>query len=220
VNEFRANGASFWDKDDMIIRWLRANPGKTFEPATFIFMKSALAQGDGGVFVDVGASTGWFSIPFALMDVPVIAFEPNPRVLDRLRANRDLNQLTEEQLRIVPAAASDRIGSTTFWSNPALPLTSGGSIEAATCGRPTSEEVPTVTLDSVVADRVALLKIDVEGHEASVLAGASRIIEEDRPTLVLEANTPEHFARLEHWLIARDYISRRADERNILATPC
>ena len=41
-------------------------------------------------------------------------------------------------------------------------------------------------LDELVTDRCDLLKIDVEGYEWLVLQGAQKLIERDRPTLLLE----------------------------------
>ena len=75
-----------------------------------------------------------------------------------------------------------------------------------------------VTLDRMVQDKPALIKIDVEGHEMSVLEGAYRLIDMYRPALVLEANSEKHFQQLEAWLDSRKYVHHRADQRNILAT--
>ena len=42
------------------------------------------------------------------------------------------------------------------------------------------------TLDSVVHDPVALIKIDVEGHELDVLKGATAVLKKDHPGLIVE----------------------------------
>jgi hypothetical protein len=50
-------------------------------------------------------------------------------------------------------------------------------------------EVRTVSLDDIVADRGIepdLIKIDVEGHEAQVVQGASDLIDRVRPTIIIE----------------------------------
>lgn len=47
--------------------------------------------------------------------------------------------------------------------------------------------VPSQTLDSFAADRqVALLKIDVDGHELNVLRGATQLLQRDRPLIFME----------------------------------
>src|SRR5205823_9944299 len=47
--------------------------------------------------------------------------------------------------------------------------------------------VPVVTVDGVCGgDRVALIKIDVEGHEEAVVRGAARVIDRDAPSVIFE----------------------------------
>jgi hypothetical protein len=46
--------------------------------------------------------------------------------------------------------------------------------------------VPTFRLDDLVEGPVGLLKMDVEGAEGRVVAGATRIIEQDRPIITTE----------------------------------
>jgi len=207
---YEANGARFIAKDDMIVRWCRET-GQPFEPETTEFIFGAT-----GTFVDVGASTGWFSIPMALRGHKVEAFEPNPAVFRRLSDNADLNGAV---IAMHHAAASDKGDSVTMWINPAVPLTSGGSIERATCARPKRIEVQAVRLDDALSGDVSLIKIDVEGHEMAVLRGAEKTVERCRPHLVLEANTPDHCAALALWLDAHGYSWRRADHRNMLCSP-
>lgn len=208
---FEANGAKFIAQDDMIVRWLRDGHGE-FEPATTKWLFDALSVRN-GAFVDVGASTGWFTVPVAMTGRKVHAVEPNVRVLGRLAANCALNDVKPEIHRV---AASDRVGKAVFHYNPRLPLTSGGSLESDAGGR-AQEEVETLPLDFIVGDdEVALIKMDVEGHEITALAGAERLIATWRPPLVLEANTEAHVATLAEWLLAHDYVWARADRRNML----
>jgi FkbM family methyltransferase len=176
-----------------------------------------MAQMDGatGAYVDVGASTGWFAVPMAKRGHKVIAFECNARSAQRLKDNCALNGV---EIVLHEAAASDRDGKAVFSHNPRLPLTSGGSLEFVRANRAT-ETVPCVRLDSVIDDPVSLLKIDVEGHELSVLRGAARVIATSRPALVLEANTYSHQAVLSDWCKANGYAWQPADERNMLCLP-
>jgi FkbM family methyltransferase len=200
-------------EDDMIIRWIRET-GQPFEPATTAWMLDVM-DGATGAYVDVGASTGWFAVPFAKRGHRVIAFEPNARVVTRLRDNCELNGVTIE---LHHAAVSDREGEVTFGHNPRFPLTSGGSLEPGRA-RSTFDIVPCTTLDAVVDEPVHLIKIDVEGHERAVLRGAERLIETHRPALMLEANTAAHQTVLVEWLLDRQYEWVLADERNMLCLP-
>ena len=45
------------------------------------------------------------------------------------------------------------------------------------------------TLDNIADGRVDFLKIDVEGAEALVFAGAKRIMTKDRPVIAIELST-------------------------------
>lgn len=217
MDTFEANGARFIAADDMIVKWCRKNR-REFEPETTAFIFAVLKE-HGGAFVDVGASTGWFSIPAALRGADVVSVECNPRVFARLGENIGLNEGAGERIVSYCAAASRRSGEATFFSNPALPLTSGGSIQAATCAGPIRETVTTVTLDSLSLAGVSLMKIDVEGHELAALDGAAELIKESRPALVLEANTRSHREQLEHWLTLNGYDWEAADQRNMLCRP-
>jgi len=201
-------------QDDMIVRWLRQEPGRRFEPISTPWMLAQMGERE-GAYVDVGASTGWFAIPMAKRGYKVIAFECNARSAQRLRDNCALNDV---QITLHQVAASDRQGQATFTHNPRLPLTSGGSLESVRANR-ASEIVPCARLDDLIDEPVALLKIDVEGHERAVLRGAERLIERYRPALVLEANTAAYQTVLVEWLADREYDFTLADERNLLCLP-
>lgn len=214
---YEANGVKFLAENDMIVAWERQEK-KRFEPETTAWMADFLAEND-GIFADVGASTGWFSVFFASLGREVVAFEPNPLPAARLRANAELNGVSVE---LHEAAASDCVGKAVLHHNPHLPLTSGASLDATVRPRANKGQitVPTVTVDTVIGDRkVALMKVDVEGHEIEVLHGAFGVLEKWRPRLVLEANTEDHCRILAEFLERNGYEWERADERNLLCAP-
>jgi hypothetical protein len=62
-----------------------------------------------------------------------------------------------------------------------------------------------------------LVKIDVEGSENAVLAGATRLLESHRPELIVEVLTPEWRREVERRLVG-DRMPM-LDERNMLASP-
>jgi FkbM family methyltransferase len=199
--------------DDMIVRWLR-DTGDRFEPTTTLWMLDQLQRRE-GAFVDVGASTGWFAVPFAARGFRVIAFECNRRSIQRLKDNCALNGV---EIVLHEAAASASRGEAVFRHNGRLPLTSGGSLEPVSANV-VAEMVPCVALDDVIDEPVSVLKVDVEGHEMAVLAGAARVVARSRPALVLEANTDAHLKPLAAWCAVNDYTWARADTRNMLCLP-
>lgn len=143
--------------------------------------------GAGGVFVDVGANQGDFALLAAGLVGPggrVLAFEPEPGNAAAIRSNIALNGLTNVELR--EAALSDRVGTATLhrsavsgWHSlrPDLP---DRDRDATT--------VAVQALDDLGLPRLDLLKIDVEGAEAAVIAGARDTLYRHRPVVLLDTH--------------------------------
>jgi FkbM family methyltransferase len=126
--------------------------------------------------VDVGANIGYYLLLLARAvgpDGKVSCFEPDPENLAELERNVRLNGLAN--VRIHPAA----VGA----ENKTVELRGGINSTIAPGGE---LRVPLVSLDSAVTRPVDFLKIDVEGYEGYVLAGARQILIQDRPNLFLE----------------------------------
>lgn len=117
----------------------------------------------GDVILDVGASIGEQTIPFAkkVKEGMVVAVEPNPQKASYLRRNVATNGLQNVQIIQKVAWKDKRMLS---WK-----LSPGKSVK-----------VQADTLDNIVfesgADRVDFLKIDVEGAEVEVLEGARGVL--------------------------------------------
>lgn len=137
----------------------------------------------GSAVVDVGANIGFFSLKFARWVGPagrVIAIEPEGVNARTLRRRVERARL-QDVVTVVEAAASDAPGSVSFVRNPLHP----GDHHIGPGGAP----LRAVTLDELTggeAHRVSLVKVDVQGAEMMVLAGASRILADQRPALFLE----------------------------------
>jgi FkbM family methyltransferase len=180
-----------------------------FETAELRVVRDLVAAGT--TAIDVGANVGLFTVVMALANPggSVIAVEPVPANLRRLRDNLGLNNISN--VRIVEAAASDHDGNASIHlaSDPAYH--SLGDIVS----RPSlSGDVP-VRLERVDdiwraagSPAVSVIKIDVEGAEARVLNGARELLEAHHPPLVLEAGTDEALEVLEGLL--RPLAYRRA----------
>lgn len=143
-----------------------------------------------GVFVDVGASTGIYSIKAAKhfgAHGLVLAIEPVPDVLATLYRSVQANGFTNVRLRSL--CVGDRTGVRMLWRNFGKPH-SFSLIRRDPSASPLS--VLTVALDDLLnwegLDRLDYLKIDVEGAEQQVLAGARRAIEEHRPIIQVEVS--------------------------------
>jgi FkbM family methyltransferase len=133
----------------------------------------------GGTALDVGAWYGPWSTRLARRAATVVAFEATPALADILRRTVPPN------VRVVGAAASDRIGEAEIWvPDSAGPNGVNSLVKLEHHSR--SLRVPTVTLDSLELTDVRFAKIDVEGHELPVLHGAEATVRRCRPRLFIE----------------------------------
>lgn len=142
----------------------------------------------GGVFVDVGANMGYFSLLWAGQNpnARAIAFEASPRNVEILRNNVNLNGLGS-RISIVPKAAGNHEGTISFDPGPAT-QTGWGGISASPVS--SSITVPLCRLDEEISEPVDVLKIDVEGADTWVLHGCEKLLEQDKiKTIFFEQNT-------------------------------
>jgi FkbM family methyltransferase len=162
-----------------------------FAPAELDLICAYLAQSAPGTFVDVGANIGAVCLPIAKSNPghAVLAIEAHRGLAQILSANAYGNHLYG--VSVLNAAAGDAAGIVDF---PAVPLSGEGnfgiigfSFEGARV-----ERVRMCTLDEVTPNDTRFIKVDVEGHEASVIDGATRVLETIRPVWLLEASAKNH----------------------------
>jgi FkbM family methyltransferase len=138
------------------------------------------------VAIDIGANNGTYSYVMGKHAGTVVSFEPNRDLWPRLR------RLLGRSARLEAAALSDANGRVTMRIDPEN--TGVSTIEAEnamSCSEHpeavVSREVEVRTLDSYGFRGVSLIKIDVEGHEESVVAGAVETLKRERPALIIES---------------------------------
>jgi FkbM family methyltransferase len=143
----------------------------------------------GRTALDIGAYYGVWSHRMRELTQTVHAFEPHPVLYSRLE--RALaGRVTTHNL-----ALSDQAGEAEFrvprrGAGYSLP---GGSLKALATGDDfISMTVKTARLDDLSIEDVGFMKIDVEGNEGAVLAGARRTIERDRPAMLVEIVEYQH----------------------------
>jgi FkbM family methyltransferase len=168
--------------------------------------------GPGDWVLDVGANVGHYTLRFSELvgsEGRVLAFEPVPDTFELLAAAACLAPFPN--ITLFNAAASsatalagmsiphDRTGLRNYYR---AQLGSGPPDVNALCLPIDGLELPV---------RVALVKIDAEGHELSVLHGMTRLLERDRPVLLVEdssAAIPAFLARFGY------QVTRRPDSPN------
>jgi FkbM family methyltransferase len=138
----------------------------------------------GALAIDVGAHIGVMSLLLSKRYTQVVALEPNSFCVNRLQ------RTMPDNVFIIGAAAGDQGGAAEL----RVPRHSGRAVAALgslvaradNAADAQTQRVVKLRLDDVVSDPVDFLKIDVEGFEPEVLAGAQRILS-GRPVVLIEA---------------------------------
>lgn len=162
--------------------------------------------------LDVGANVGSFSIYCAYHGAwRVVAFEPVPSTMQRLKANLDLNQDTCAN-RVIPIQVAGYHKNVPLFAPPVNPTNVGGT--ALSHDGPIGDGcvVDGKRLEgyaSVFGRRVSLIKIDAQGCDGAALLGLERVIRRDHPVIIFEWEPElarQHYpsfeqitAALEHW---------------------
>lgn len=169
--------------------------------------------------IDVGANSGVYAWHLARHSAGVVAFEPQRSHAlfleqafgSRIRVEQvALSDVAGEAVLRVPQETREDGRATIETSNP---------LDHFTCAEYT---VPRRRLDSYDLGPVGFMKIDVEGHELSVLRGAEAILGRDRPNLIIEAeerHRPGALASVREFLSTFGYRAHvlRGGELSLLA---
>lgn len=150
----------------------------------------------GDTVLDVGAALGMYTAPLAYLTGPsgrVDSFDPQPRNFHTVRVMRRLigaSQGKNRRLALGPEAGTGEIVVPIIFS---LPIFGHGHIsQGSNDGKRRLHRVSTEidTIDAWVQreriGKISFIKIDVEGFEPSVIAGAGATIDRDRPSLLME----------------------------------
>jgi FkbM family methyltransferase len=150
----------------------------------------------GGLLVDVGANYGYYSLLWAAArpNNRVLAFEASPRNFPALRRNVEANGF-DERIECRDEAVGKENCTMTFDPGPEE-QTGWGGFAAGSDGGVAVRVRP---LDAVLADSaepVELLKIDTEGADTWVLAGASGLLKAGRIKNILYEQYPSRMKKL------------------------
>jgi FkbM family methyltransferase len=156
----------------------------------------------GAIVFDVGAHAGFYTLLFSRLVGPtgrVVAFEPSPRNLKFLRSHIELNRVGN--VDIIDAAAADYSGTGAFAERPS---SYNGALDPSG-----TTQVRMVRVDDLCASGEIpppnFIKIDVEGTEDLVLAGARSAIAGARPTIFLATHGGDVDARCVQLLDSMGY---------------
>lgn len=203
--------------------WIAASTGKYGEHAASVL---APFVSPGSIVLDIGASLGLTAVPLGLVarsaGARLVAFEPVPANVNLLRENIGRAALTD-CTSVIQAALGEREGVAEF----AVEGTGAGNaaiksgVDAQRLKAHLDEGglgiafvIDLKTLDSFDLSPVSAVKIDVEGFELDVLAGATITLERDRPAIFGEFGQGWMKSRghppnaVHQWAMERDYVMR------------
>lgn len=197
--------------NDMVVKSVRSGSWENFSRK--VWKDICLALPIDSVIVDVGAYTGYYSMVAAATrpDCTVIAIEPHPTIFQTLSENIKVNGLPNVKSSNYALSDVSEVGSLNVTNTIQHP--SGSSL--VDIGKPIKQkiEVSVVTGDSLIDDRVDLIKIDVEGAELKVLHGLHDKLKEYRPFCLIEILSSEVLEACVQYMEQFGYSYTRINER-------
>jgi FkbM family methyltransferase len=135
-------------------------------------------------FLDVGANNGVYSFHALGRFRKVVAVEAHPGLISGLR------RIVKNDNQVLAIALSDEVGETSLH----VPVRRGRDVNTRSSLQADANPgfalrtvtVPTTTIDHLGLDRLALIKIDVEGHELKVLRGGTQTLKTAKPVCIVE----------------------------------
>ncbi|URQ74429.1 MAG: FkbM family methyltransferase [Candidatus Ochrobactrum gambitense] len=174
----------YFDPSDKRGEQLAGSNG-TLAPHSLALWNIALKLYPWGHVIDVGCNYGEMLVSADLpAQAEIVAFEPNPRILPYLR--KTLSE-SGTPVRLIEQAVADTVKESTVfvvdedWSGTSgLPKETDETVFGHN-HKHSDISVPVTTLDHEFLESQPAnicIKIDVEGHEFSVLAGAKKLLEQ------------------------------------------
>lgn len=164
-----------------------------FELATLRLYDTILKAGD--IVLDIGANIGAHTLPFARLvgkAGKVYSFEPTQYAFEKLRRNVEANPVISSSIELVHAMlVAESRSSITPEIYSSWPLHKEEGLHKQHLGKLMSTSgAAVITLDQFVdrkgINRIDFVKLDVDGNEASVLAGAVDTLRRFRPRVLME----------------------------------
>ena len=134
------------------------------------------------VCIDIGANVGLWSCDLVTAFDHVIAFEPVAEFIECFKKNISNTNYIIHQMAL--GRSESFIEMNIVQGN-----TGHTHVDQTSIGKGT---IPLKTLDSFNFDNIDMIKIDVEGFEEEILAGAMNTIKRNKPILVVEQTKHEY----------------------------
>lgn len=165
----------------------------------YLILDELVSEGDWAI--DIGANVGHYTKKMSDIvgiNGRVIAFEPVPRTLSILSSNTQ--HYKYKNVTLINAAVSNKFDIAGM-TMPSFKTGLANYYEAHLDDSNESKlSVVTLPLDCFpITQKIALIKVDVEGHEHQALLGMENIIKKSQPNLIVETGSDEIINLLASW---------------------
>lgn len=151
----------------------------------------------GDTFIDIGANLGYMSINASKIVGPkgkIISFEPDNTIYSLLEHNITLNNVENIKLNKIGLSNYNGEASFNIATESGLSRLENKNNNLVGLILQSKTTIKVNTLDSYLVDnnftniKIQMIKIDVEGHELNILQGASNVLKDSKPIIILEIN--------------------------------
>jgi FkbM family methyltransferase len=170
----------------------------TFEKGELEFVSQYLRHGN--TVMDIGANIGLFAVVMGRtigQTGVVIAFDPVPNNIVRLKSNLNENGISAEAVYELALGSANELMELKMSDDTAY-----ASMHKVEYGFGNGQviQVSVKRLDDVWHERgrpmISFIKMDVEGAELEIIKGGVEMLTQCHPTMLIEANTPQYLAKL------------------------
>jgi len=166
--------------------------GFTADEPDYNILEKYISKGDW--VIDIGANIGHYTLKFSNLvgaTGRVLAVEPVPETFEILTSNVLLFPFKNVSLFNVAASNQPAI------IGMEIPFFSSGLKNyymASITDKKTGLYVYCIPIDALpMCNPVRMIKIDAEGHEYQILLGMKKLLEQDKPYLIIETNSDNVF---------------------------
>ncbi len=163
------------------------------------------------VIFDIGANTGIYGLSAKTInpEAKVFCFEPSIKTYEKLKRNISLNNY---EIAAEKIAISNKCGNQIFYDFPWQNQT-GASLSESKVKSVKSQviqyEVKTETLSSYIKghqiQKLDLLKLDIEMHEAEAIEGFGEFLNLFKPIVIIEVLDPQVANKLNHLIDLKEF---------------
>ena len=180
-----------------------------YEHDSVSFLEDKFVQHSISNFLDIGANSGYFSFYFAnkFKNLKIKAYEPNLEAFEKFK--KTLNKNFFKNIEIFNYGLSDiekKVKMITWYKHGYAKTNSVILEDNHDISNPKIFETNLKVGDKLLnyKNEKLCIKIDVEGHELSVLKGLSKNLKENKCIILVESGDVK-FARVNDFLIKNNY---------------